>query len=68
MKRGRANGSRAQKWEKLLPIVVAASPVVGAKVSLSSAGGGRDRKTANINDMKNERVNKTKQANAIIYI
>lgn len=41
MKRGRANGSRAQKWEKLLPIVVAASPVVavvvvvGAKVSLS---------------------------------
>lgn len=58
------------KWETLLPIVVAASPVavVGGKVSLSSAGGRRDRKTANINDMKNERVNKTKQANAIIYI
>lgn len=69
MKRGRANGSRAQKWEKLLPIVVAASPVVavvvvvGAKVSLSFGfahdTGGRSREMANINDMKNEKINKT---------
>lgn len=57
MKRGRANGSIEQKWEKLLPIVVAASPV---SLSFGFASGvGRDREIANINDMKNEKINKT---------
>lgn len=51
-----------------MPIVVAASPVVavfvvvGAKVSLSfglAHDGGRDTEMANINDMKNEKINKT---------